>query len=280
MSRESHIFKTASKTYYWSSMFFPEATRDDVFKLYSFVRIADDFVDTVPQDKKSFMQLKKAWAKILKDGKAPSNKLGSDIRLAVQNMFDVYTKYGFEQAWVSAFLDAMQADTAKKEYLTLKETKKYMYGSAEVIGLMMAKIIGVPDQGLPAAMAQGRAMQYINFIRDIAEDNSMGRQYIPTNQLKKYGLPSLSVADAYKHPAAFRECIEAQLAYYKKWQAEADSGFKYIPRTQRIAVRTAVDMYHWTADTIAKNPFIVFDKKIKPSKSRVVVRALVRSIHA
>ena len=280
MNREKQIFKAASKTYYWSSKFFPEATRDDVFKLYSFVRIADDFVDAVPQDKKSFNQLRKAWIKILKDGKAPSKKMHTDTRLAVQNMFDVYTKYGFEKAWVRAFLDAMEADTVKKEYATLKETKKYMYGSAEVIGLMMAKIIGVPEKAYPAAMAQGRAMQYINFIRDISEDNSMGRQYIPTQQLKKYGLPSLSVADAYKHPAAFRECIEAQLAYYQKWQSEADKSFKYIPRTQRIAVRTAVDMYNWTADTIAENPFIVFDKKIKPSKSRVVVRALMRSIHA
>ena len=123
-------------------------------------------------------------------------------------------------------------------------------------------------------------MQYINFIRDIAEDNELGRQYFPVSELQKYGLPSTKMADAYRHPAAFREFIEAQLAYYTEWQAEASKGFKYIPHSQRIALRTAVDMYNWTAHTIAKNPFIVFDKKIKPSKSRVVARALVRSIHA
>ncbi len=186
MNREKQIFKNGSTTYYWSSLFFPEHTRDDVFKLYSFVRITDDFVDAVPQDKKSFVQLKKSWNKIVKDGKPPSKRLHADIRLAVQNMYDVYTKHTLEKAWITAFLDAMQADLSKKEYKTLKETKTYMYGSAEVIGLMMAKIIGVPESGYEAARLQGRAMQYINFIRDIAEDNTLGRQYIPSSELKKY----------------------------------------------------------------------------------------------
>lgn len=280
MSREKEIFKSGSTTYYWSSVFFPEHTRDDVFKLYSFVRIADNFVDELPQDKKSFMQLKKAWAAIVKTKKAPSQKLSSDIQLAVQNMYDVYTKYDFDKKWVTAFLSAMEADLQKKTYKTLDDTITYMYGSAEVIGLMMSKIIGVKEEGFAAAQLQGRAMQYINFIRDIAEDNELGRQYFPLSELKKHGLPDVSVKSAYKYPAAFREFIEAQLAYYKQWQTEADKGFAYIPRSQRIALRTAVDMYNWTADTIAKNPFLVFDKKIKPSKGRVVVRALVRSIHA
>jgi phytoene synthase len=280
VSREKELFKAGSTTYYWSSVFFPENTRHDVFKLYSFVRVADNFVDAVPQDKKSFVQLKKSWQKICKDGNPPSKKLSSDIRLVVQNMYDVYKKYEFDQEWVDAFLVAMESDISKKTYKTLEETKGYMYGSAEVIGLMMAKIIGVPEQGYEAAKLQGRAMQYINFIRDIAEDNNLGRQYFAVSELHKYGLPSTKMSDAYRHPAAFREFIEAQLAYYNQWQAEASKGFKYIPHSQRIALRTAVDMYNWTAAAIAKNPFIVFDKKIKPSKSRVVARALVRSIHA
>lgn len=280
MRREKEIFKRGSTTYYWSSMFFPEQTRDDVFKLYSFVRIADDFVDTLPPDKKSFTQLKKAWRAIEKTGKAPSKKTAPDVRLAVQNMYDVYKKYDFLPEWVAAFLDAMEADLTTKSYKTLDDTLAYMYGSAEVIGLMMAKIIGVPEQGYEAARLQGRAMQYINFIRDIAEDNELGRQYFPNSELKKYGLPSVTIKDAYRHPAAFREFIEAQLTHYKEWQSAASKGFPYVPRSQRIALRTAVDMYTWTANTIAKNPFIVFDKKVKPSKGRVVVRALVRSIHA
>lgn len=280
MTREQEIFKNGSTTYYWSSLFFPERTRDDVFKLYSFVRVADNFVDMQPQNKKAFTQLKRAWKAIVKNGKQPGKRTDADVRLAVLNMYDLYKKYRFNPVWINAFLQSMEADLLQNNYKTLDDTITYMYGSAEVIGLMMAKIIGVPKKGFEAAKLQGRAMQYINFIRDIVEDNELGRRYFPDSELQKYGLPGLSVSLAYKHPAAFREFIEAQLVYYHEWQKQAAEGFKYIPRSQRIALRTAVDMYSWTADTIAKNPFIVFDKKIKPSKSRVVVRALVRSINA
>ena len=280
MNNEKQIFKNGSTTYYWSSRFFPENTRQDVFKLYSFVRIADDFVDCVPQDKKHFLQLEKAWNLAVKSGTLPSKKTDSKIALAVNNMYQVFNKYQFEQKWVSAFLKAMKNDIGSKDYKNMDQTILYMYGSAEVIGLMMSKIIGVPKEGYYYAQLQGRAMQYINFIRDIKEDINLGRCYFPKSEIKKYGLKELSESQANKHPAEFREFIEGQLAYYKAWQAEASQGFKYIPRTQRIALRTAVDMYNYTAKSIAKNPFLVFNKKIKPSKYRVVGRALVRSVHA
>lgn len=280
MNNEKQIFKNGSTTYYWSSRFFPENTRQDVFKLYSFVRIADDFVDCVPQDKKHFLQLEKAWNLAVKNGTLPSKKTDSKIALAVNNMYQVYNKYQFEPKWVSAFLKAMKADISSKEYKNMDQTILYMHGSAEVIGLMMSKIIGVPKEGYYYAQLQGRAMQYINFIRDIKEDINLGRCYLPKSEIKKYGLKELSERQAYKHPAEFKEFIEGQLAYYKAWQKEASLGFKYVPRTQRIALRTAVDMYNYTAKNIAKNPFLVFNKKIKPSKYRVVGRALVRSIHA
>ncbi|MBP9821155.1 phytoene/squalene synthase family protein [Candidatus Saccharibacteria bacterium] len=280
MKNEKQIFKNGSTTYYWSSRFFPEKTRQDVFKLYSFVRIADDFVDCVPQDKKHFLQLEKAWNLAVKKGTLPNKKTDSKISLAVNNMYEVFNKYQLDPKWVSAFLKAMKNDIGKKEYLNLNQTIQYMYGSAEVIGLMMCKIIGVPKEGYYYAQMQGRAMQYINFIRDIKEDISLGRCYFPKSEIKKYGLKELSEGQANKHPAEFKEFIEGQLMYYKTWQAEANKGFKFVPRTQRIALRTAVDMYNYTAKNIAKNPFLVFNKNIKPSKYRVVGRALVRSIHA
>ena len=69
-------------------------------------------------------------------------------------------------------------DIKKKEYNSLEETLEYIYGSAEVIGFFMAKIIGLSDESLYYAGRLGRSMQYINFIRDIEEDNNLGRRYL------------------------------------------------------------------------------------------------------
>lgn len=281
MRTEDQIFKDGSTTYYWSSRLFSRKVRADVLKLYSFVRIADNYVDAIPQDVKSFNKLAKKWhAK-----HAP--RVTNELTLAVANMREVAGKYAFDPAWTDAFLDSMRMDTEQTKYIKSKDTLKYMYGSAEVIGLMMLAILR-PDlrEGTLAkqvqkyAQMQGRAMQYINFIRDINEDITLGRCYFAKKDLEKFGLNSLAENDIYRHPAEYREFIQAQIKHYEKWQTEANKGFHYIPWRERIALRTAVDMYNWTAKKIAADPFIVYHKKVKPSKLRVLSRALIRCIYA
>jgi phytoene synthase len=85
----------------------------------------------------------------------------------------------------------MQMDIDKREYKTLDDTLEYIYGSAEVIGLFMAQIMGLPEEAHDFAKMQGRAMQFINFIRDIDEDITLGRRYFPTQDLKEFSLANL-----------------------------------------------------------------------------------------
>jgi 15-cis-phytoene synthase len=279
MVDDEQIFKNGSTTYYWSSKFFPGSLRKDIFKLYSFVRVADDFVDAVPQNKKEFEHLAEVWAKLCK-GKKIHSKKGNIINHVAQNMYDVAIKYDFDMKWVDAFLGSMRMDIQAKKYKTMEDTLSYIYGSAEVIGLMMSKIIGVNPEAYEYAKLQGRAMQYINFIRDIDEDIDLGRCYFPQSELSKYGLAKLDYKTIQNHPGAYREFIEGQILHYNQWQAEANKGLHAIPYRQRIAVRTAVDMYNWTSRKIADDPMIVFEKKVKPSKFRVIARATTRLLNA
>ena len=278
-SIDDQIFRNGSTTYYWSSKFFPEQTRLDVLKLYSFVRVVDDFVDSQPQNIKDFERLNQVWHKLSKRKKI-HHQQDNVINHVCQNMYDVAQKYDFDLAWVDAFLHSMRMDITKHKYKNMDDTLLYMYGSAEVIGMMMAKIIGLNPEAYHFAKMQGRAMQYINFIRDIDEDLALGRCYFPKTELEKYGLKNLEPKTITSHPGAFHEFIEGQVAYYKQWQTEASKGFKYIPRRQRVAIRTAVDMYNWTAQKIYENPMLVFEKKLKPTKLRVVAGALKRFINA
>jgi phytoene synthase len=148
-----------------------------------------------------------------------------------------------------------------------------VYGSAEVIGLMMSRIMGLPKEAYSAAKYQGRAMQWINFIRDIQEDNELGRCYFPQDELKKYGLKNLSKTSAEQDPEAFKDFMLFQIARYDEWQSKAREGFEYIPKRLLAPLKTAVDMYDWTARQIAVEPMIVFDKKVKPSKQQVMKAA-------
>jgi 15-cis-phytoene synthase len=140
-----------------------------------------------------------------------------------------------------------------------------------VIGLFMARIMDLPEAALPYARLLGRAMQYINFIRDIDEDLHLGRRYLP---LGPSGLSSLDADYSLAHPDEYRTFIDFHLGLYKGWQKEAEKGFAMIPRRYRIPIRTASDMYRWTAYRIQNDPWVVFRRKVKPGKSRIVLQAL------
>ena len=262
-------FKGGSKTYYNSSVFFPEAVKKDVYVLYGFVRVADDFVDQVPQDGDGFYQFKESYERAL-----AGEVVGDPI---IDDFVEVLHRKQFDPAWVDAFLYSMELDLTKRDYATLDETLEYIYGSAEVIGLFMAKILGLDESAYRYAAYQGRSMQYINFIRDIHEDIGLGRVYLP---LDDSDLGSLSVEEARKRPAVFRAFIREQIARYRDWQKEAEKGYRYIPARYRIPIKTASDMYGWTANEIAKDPFIVFERQIKPSKTRILMKVLANTIGA
>jgi phytoene synthase len=271
-SFEQQTFKRGSTTYYWSSKFFPKNTRDDVYKLYSFVRTADDYVDTVPPKPEDFFALKTAW----KTGDV--TQLSKVNARVLTNMAQLTRRYDFDKSWVDAFLAEMETDLLPTPHATLTDSLNYVYGSAEVIGLMMARIMQLPAEAEQAARLQGRAMQWINFIRDINEDNDLGRSYFPLTDLKKFGLKSLDKKEVSKKPDAFKKFAQFQIKRYEQWQRDAQKAYAFIPRRTRVPLQTAADMYDWTARKIAKDPLIVFERKVKPSKWRVLCTAVWNQI--
>ena len=78
--------------------------------------------------------------------------------------------------------------------------------------------------------------------------------------------------DYYKHRGQsekIAEFIRLQIKRYYAWQGEAEKGFELIPRNYLIPIKTASDLYKWTANQVYRQPLIVFEKKIKPSRVRI-----------
>lgn len=268
MKNSNAIFKKGSKTFYTASLFFPKDIRDKVTCLYAFVRTADDLVDQIPQKRKEFLKFKKQTEQAFLS-KNINNKI-------IQNFVELCIQYKIEKKWVDAFLIAMEKDLTKHTYYKYKELEDYMYGSAEVIGLMMSRILMLPKKAEKTAQLQGKAMQLINFIRDVNEDIDLGRQYIPQEDLEHFGIKKLSKeVDVEK----FRALIHFEIKRYKKIQQKASDGYKYIPRSSRIPIITAAKLYKWTATQIKKDPTTVFKQKIKPSKLKIITEYLKNFIH-
>ena len=261
---QQKLFRKGSRTYFFSSLFFPPSVRREVTILYGFVRKADDFVDSKPADPEAFFAFRRRY-ELARDGVPSGDPVIDDfVELARQRQFD--------PAWTESFFDAMQSDLTPQPYETLNQLLGYIWGSAEVIGLYLCQILELPPMAHAAACRLGRSMQYINFLRDIAEDCTLGRRYLP---LADSGLTELSPESAQADPDRFATFFRSQAKLYRDWQEEATAGYGWIPRRYLIAIKTASDLYNWTARVLQKNPQLVWRRKVKPSLPRVLFTAFL-----
>jgi len=256
------IFRKGSRTHFYSSIFFPPKIKEDVSKLYSFVRVADDLVDSKPQKKAEFYAFKEKYRRA-KEGETTGD-------LVIDSFIDLVEKKQLEFSWSDAFLNSMELDIQTRTYPNIEKLKKYLYGSAEVIGLMVAKILELPVEAYKHAMAHGRSLQYINFLRDLPEDLALGRIYFPQDELKENSLDTLEYNHVLSNLSGFKNFLHTQLKRYTSWVQEAEKGFHYIPKRYLIPIKTASEMYKWTARIIWNNPLIVYVRKVKPSILRII----------
>jgi 15-cis-phytoene synthase len=294
------IFRNASKTYYYSSLFFPKKFKDDVFTLYAWVRLADNFVDVIPQQKKEFLEFKKiTFAKIdalesrtdsrkilmstrkTNFDSPESNSVLSDETLAIILEFvKLYERKKFKREWITAFLDAMESDLKKVLIKNKTELENYMYGSAGVIGYMLCAIFEIKltqKNAYVAAKNLGYSMQYINFIRDISEDTQLGRTYLyefresTTQKPNNAQVKTKSPKDVNQKEAQKISSLQRHLLEYKRYAKSAEKGYSFLPYRIRVCVLTAQSLYLWTAKKIAQNPKIVFERKVKPSHLKILM---------
>ena len=234
------------------------------------MRKADNYVDSIPQDVEGFYCFKERYYKSIKGEKT------EDI---VVNLFaELVKEKNFDKRWVDAFLRSMEMDIIKNRYETFDETMEYIYGSAEVIGLMMSKIMNLSKEAYHYAKYLGRSMQYINFIRDIDEDVKLNRIYFPYEDMREFGLFDLSEKEVKKKPDNFKGFIKKQLDRYCEWQNIAQEGYDLIPKRYLIPVKTASEMYNWTAEQIYKDPFIVYNMKVKPRIGQIVTTSILNMV--
>ncbi|NDV17044.1 phytoene/squalene synthase family protein [Muricauda sp. TY007] len=157
--------------------------RSDIYNIYGFVRFADEIVDTFHEyDKaKLFNGFEKDMEQALED-KISLNPILNSFQYT-------YHKYGIPHHLVASFMKSMRMDLTKKNYETFDEYREYIYGSADVVGLMCLCVFVKGDKEKyeklkESAMALGSAFQKVNFLRDLKADyEHLNRTYFPNTNL-------------------------------------------------------------------------------------------------
>lgn len=157
--------------------------REDIYNIYGFVRFADEIVDTFHDFDKEQLLTK------FEEDYYTAKLQGISLNPILNSFQKTVNKYNITDDMVSAFLKSMKADLHKTEYETMQEYKDYIYGSADVVGLMCLKVFVNGDDARfeelkEPAMRLGSAFQKVNFLRDLKDDfEVLNRSYFPNIDL-------------------------------------------------------------------------------------------------
>jgi len=227
--------------------------RTAIHGIYGFVRYADEIVDTFHDFDKVVL----------------INEFEKEMQLAIERgislnpVLDAFqiavNRYKIPYAYIDAFMKSMKMDISKKKYLNAAETEEYIYGSANVVGLMCLKVFCHHDQKLfeelvhPAEML-GSAFQKVNFLRDLKADvEGLERSYFAGFDKNN-----------------FEE--KAKMALIKDIEKEFDialTGLRRLPGRSRFAVLTAYTYYRTLLNKIKRTEAgLILQKRIRISNTR------------
>jgi len=223
--------------------------RPAIHSIYGFVRFADEIVDTFHDKDKQLLLDKFEWDfyESLQNG-ISLNPISHSFQKTIK-------EYDIDLTLVDAFMKSMRMDLDKKDYNTQAEYEEYIYGSADVVGLMCLKIFVNGDEEAyqklkPTAMRLGSAFQKVNFLRDLKNDAELlERSYFPDVDLKNL------TPDA-------KEKIIAEI------EADFDAayeGIKQLPASSKFGVYTAYRYYKQLLKKLQKTP----SSKIMETRIRV-----------
>lgn len=178
LAASKEITRRYSTSFSLGIRLFDAELRDPIYAIYGFVRLADEIVDGF-KDIDAAHELNRfraAYTEALSDGYSFNPVLHAFIQTSQH--------YAIDPKLAEAFLDSMAMDTTPRRY-DKKSYERYIYGSAEAVGLMcLAVFCGgnaeMYERLSPGARALGSAFQKVNFLRDVGEDQRrLGRTYFP-----------------------------------------------------------------------------------------------------
>lgn len=243
------VTKSYSTSFSLATKMLAKSIRADIYNIYGFVRFADEIVDSFHDyDKKVLFN---TFSRDMEE--ALENKISLN---PILNSFQyTYHKYGIDKHLVDSFMESMRLDLYKSNYLTEEEFKKYIYGSADVVGLMCLKVFVKGDNEKyndlkDYAMSLGSAFQKVNFLRDLKADHEgLDRSYFPNADLNN--LDEMAKSDIIQD-------IEQDFA-------KGLQGIKMLPIEAKFGVFMAYRYYNQLLKKLKKTPAL----QIKQARIRV-----------
>jgi len=281
------ITRAAAKNFYYAFLVLPRRKREALCAVYAFMRRCDDIADDPTMSLTERRQKLDVWLDSLH--RAQQGQPTDDaILLALtdaQRRFSVPAGLLDELALGTA-MDVEEGATStapglNTQYKTFEDLRLYCYRVASVVGLVCIHVFGYRDPAAePLAEQCGLAFQLTNIIRDVKEDASMGRVYLPEEDMTKFGLRAEELLGT-PDPARFRPLLALEAGRAREFYAAGDALIPYISEDSQPALWALVNIYRALLEKIAEKQYDVFTSRVALSrweKSRILGKGLIKRL--
>lgn len=250
------ITQRYAKTFYFASVFLPGEKRLAAYSIYAVCRLSDEAVDTKPSPGR-LESIEKNIAR------AYSGCADEPLLLAFA---DTVRKYAIPREYFDQLIAGMRMDLEKNRYADFNELYEYCYRAAGVVGLMMLKIFGYRNaQAQEYALKLGIAMQLTNILRDIREDISRGRIYLPADEMKRFSVTQEELRLGKVSPA-FKSLMDFQIKRSRSYYAQSLPGIKMISGARcRMVALAMKEIYAAILGKIERSGYDVFSRRARVS---------------
>jgi phytoene synthase len=254
------IAKERAKNFYYAFLVLPREKRDAMCAVYAFMRYCDDIADDpgIAWDKRKMLDKWRASLDEIKCGTCKTDGIMPAFRDTVCK-FDIPLDYFYQ------LIDGAKLDLEVDRYENFDQLYDYCYKVASVVGLVCIHIFGF-DSLLAKKHAEycGVAFQLTNILRDLGEDSSMGRVYIPEEDFWAFG---------YSRDDLERQVIDDRFIRLMRFEVQRarcyyDAALPLIPlvhESGRAGLRAMIGIYSSILDKIEQNGYDVFSKRISLS---------------
>lgn len=258
------------RSYYLATKLLPPRQQYAVHALYGFARYIDDIVDVPVAQAPPTVRLDRIvamWRDAIREGTTSHPVFAAAA--------DTVRGTGIDPQLTYDFLDAMRQDLTVTWYADWAQLSRYTWGSASVIGLEMAHVVGVQndhEQALRCAATLGEAFQLTNFCRDYDEDRLRGRVYLPRSEFDAQGIEP-GAGDSRE----LRDVIASATRRARGLYEQAEPGIALLRRAGQPCIRVAFELYQGILDEIERADYAVIGVRhtvSKTKKLKIVARTL------
>jgi len=262
------VARTRAANFYYSFLLLSRDQKNAMCAIYAFMRFCDDLSDEEGGSRAAIERWRTELDEALA-GRLPPNPIWPAFH-------DTVARYAIPHAYFHQMIDGVSSDLEPREIRTFEELYQYCYRVASVVGLTIIHVFGFESaRALELAEKCGIAFQLTNILRDVREDAELGRVYLPSEDLERFGVESSRL----EHDQHFVDLMRFEAARARSFYDESWPLLDLVHRRSRPSLWALMRIYSRLLERIERSNYDVLDRRISLpvwEKLSIVGRALAR----